>query len=269
MTDSFRLDGRKALVTGAARGLGAGIARALVAAGADVALGDISIEEGRATAAALERLGHGRVIFVEHDVASADGWQLAVAHTVRKLGGFDLLVNNAGALATSRIADLDAVALRGMLDVNVIGTALGMKHAFRAMRPGGIAGKGGAVVNVASAAAALAVPGLAGYSAASAAIDRLTRVGAAESGALGYGVRVNCVYPGLVATEMGLQLAGDLVALGLADDVSGAVGGAVAATPLGRLGEVIDVAAAIVFLASDASRFVTGAGLAVDGGMSG
>ena len=88
-----------------------------------------------------------------------------------------------------------------------------------------------------------------------------------ESGKLGYGVRVNCVYPGLVATDMGVGLANDMVSLGLAADVQEAIGGVVTATPLGRLGEVPDMADAVVFLASDAARFITGAGLPVDGGM--
>lgn len=102
-----------------------------------------------------------------------------------------------------------------MLDVNIVGTALGLKHAFRAMRPGGTAGQGGAVVNISSVAATIAFPAIAGYSATKAAVDRLTRVAAMESGKLGYGVRVNCIYPGLVPTEMGMKLAADVVAAGL------------------------------------------------------
>ena len=101
-----------------------------------------------------------------------------------------------------------------MLDVNVVGVQLGIKHAFRAMRPGGTAGAGGAVVNVASVAATIPFPGISGYSATKSAVDRLTRVAAVESGKLGYGVRVNCVYPGLVANEMGAQLAADMVTSG-------------------------------------------------------
>ena len=98
-------------------------------------------------------------------------------------------------------------------------------------------------------------------------IDRLTRVAAMESGRLGYGVRVNCIYPGLVPTEMGSQLAQDVVTIGLFPSVEECVGTVVGLTPQGRLGEVADMADAVVFLASDASRFITGAGLPVDGGM--
>ena len=154
-----------------------------------------------------------------------------------------------------------------MLEVNILGTALGIKHALRAMRPGGPAGRGGAVVNIASVAATIAFPGIAVYSATKSAVDRLTRVAAMESGKLGYGVRVNCIYPGLVPTEMGSQLAQDVATLGLFPSVPRRVGAVVGLTPLGRLGEVADMADAVVFLASDAARFITGAGLPVDGGM--
>jgi NAD(P)-dependent dehydrogenase (short-subunit alcohol dehydrogenase family) len=154
-----------------------------------------------------------------------------------------------------------------MCDVNLVGSALGLKHAFRAMRPSGSAGAGGAVVNISSVAATIAFPGIAGYSATKSAIDRLTRIAAMESGKLGYGVRVNCIYPGLIPTVMGMQLANDIVAVGLAPDVNAAVGGVLQQTPLGRLAEVSDIADAAVFLCSNDARFITGAGLPVDGGM--
>ena len=100
-----------------------------------------------------------------------------------------------------------------------------------------------------------------------AAVDRMTRIAAMESGKLGYGVRVNCIYPGLVPTDMGMQLANDIVAVGLAPDAGAAVASVVEQTPLGRLGEVGDMADAVVFLCSREARFITGAGLPVDGGM--
>ena len=260
------LTGRKALVTGGARGLGAGMAKALSEAGAAVMLGDVLEEAGREMARALSIDG-AQVAFVKLDVTDDSQWAAAVQATVSELGGFDLLVNNAGIEITALVVDTDAEALRQMLDVNVVGTALGMKHAFLAMRPGGVAGKGGAVVNVASVAATIAFPAISGYSATKSAIDRLTRVGAMESGKLGYGVRVNCVYPGLVPTDMGMKLANDVVSAGLFASPEAAVGAIVEQTPLGRLGTVEDMADAVVFLCSDASRFITGAGLPVDGGM--
>ena len=183
------------------------------------------------------------------------------------LGGFDILINNAGIELSSLIIDQSAEDLRRMCDVNVVGVALGLKHAFRTMKPGGAAGAGGAVVNIASVAATIAFPGIAGYSATKSAVDRITRIAAAESGRLGYGVRVNCVYPGLVPTAMGAKLAGDMAQLGLFPTPDDAVAAVVGLTPAGRLGEVADMADAVVFLCSDAARFVTGTGLSVDGGM--
>ncbi len=263
---SFDLTGRKALVTGGARGIGASIAQALAKAGAAVMIGDILAELGEQTAGAIAGTG-AKAGFVPLDVRDDASWQAAVAATVEKLGGFDILVNNAGIEITSLVVDIDADALRRMLDVNIVGVGLGMKHAFRAMRPGGAAGKGGAVVNISSVAATIAFPSIAGYSATKSAVDRLTRVGAMEAGKLGYGVRVNCIYPGLIPTDMGMKLAGDVVAVGLWPTTDAAVGDVVGQTPLGRLGEVGDVADAAVFLCSDAARFITGAGLPVDGGM--
>ena len=262
----YDLTGRKALVTGGARGLGAGMAEALARAGAAVVIGDILEDLGQATADELKKTG-ATAAFVPLDVTDDSSWERAVSAAVGELGGLDILVNNAGVEISSLVIDLDPDDIRKMLEVNVLGTSLGLKHAFRAMRPGGPAGRGGAVVNVASVAATIAFPGIAVYSATKSAVDRLTRVAATESGRLGYGVRVNCIYPGLVPTEMGNQLAQDMVTLGLFPSVEECVGAVVGLTPHGRLGEVADMADAVVFLASDAARFITGAGLPVDGGM--
>ncbi|MCT8179029.1 SDR family NAD(P)-dependent oxidoreductase [Variovorax sp. CY25R-8] len=262
----FDLKGRKALVTGGARGIGASIAQALTEAGAAVMIGDVLADVGRATAQRLSS-GGAKAGFVPLDVTDDAAWATAVETTVKELGGLDIVVNNAGIEITSLVVDVQAEDLRRMLDVNVAGTLLGMKHAFRAMRPGGAAGAGGAVVNIASVAATIAFPAIAGYSATKSAVDRATRVAAMESGKLGYGVRVNCIYPGLVPTDMGMKLANDIVAAGLAPSVEAAVGDVIGQTPLGRLGEVGDMADVVVFLCSDAARFITGAGIAVDGGM--
>ncbi|WP_410656993.1 SDR family NAD(P)-dependent oxidoreductase [Amycolatopsis sp. lyj-112] len=263
---SYDLSGRKALVTGGAQGLGAGMAEALAEAGASVVIGDVQHDLGRATADAIKQKG-ATASFVQLDVTDEQSWQQAITATIGELGGLDIVVNNAGVEITGLVAELDPADVRKMLEVNVLGTALGVKHAFRAMRPGGPAGTGGAVVNISSVAATIAFPGIAGYSATKSAVDRLTRVAAMESGKLGYGVRVNCVYPGLVPTQMGNQLAQDVVEVGLFPSVEEAIGAVIAQTPAGRLGEVADMADAVVFLASDAARFITGAGLPVDGGM--
>lgn len=263
---SYQLAGRKALVTGGSRGLGAGMAEALAAAGASVAIGDILEDEGKQTAQALRDSG-AAAEFVPLDVTDDASWASAVGTVVDALGGLDIVVNNAGIEITSLVTELDPADVRRMLDVNVLGTALGLKHALRTMRPGGLAGNGGSVINVASVAATIAFPGISVYSATKSGIDRLTRVAAAESGKLGYGVRVNCIYPGLTPTAMGNQLAVDCAELGLFPSPEAAAGAVVELTPLGRLGQVDDMADAVVFLASDASKFITGAGLPVDGGM--
>lgn len=131
----------------------------------------------------------------------------------------------------------------------------------------GEAGRGGCILNIASVAATIAFPSIAGYSATKSAVDRLTRVAAMESGKLGYGVRVNCLYPGLVPTDMGMKLAADVVDAGLYESTDAAVMAIIGQTPMARLGTVQDVADAAVFLCSDDARFITGAGLPVDGGM--
>jgi NAD(P)-dependent dehydrogenase (short-subunit alcohol dehydrogenase family) len=262
----FDLTGRKALVTGGAQGIGAAIAQALAKAGAAVMIGDIAEANGRSMAAEIAKSG-AKTGFTRLDVTDEAAWETAIAATIGELGGFDILVNNAGIEVTALVVDIEASSLRKMLDVNIVGALLGMKHAFRAMRPGGAAGKGGAVVNISSVAATIAFPAIAGYSATKSAVDRLTRVGAAEAGKLGYGVRVNCIYPGLVATEMGLKLATDVVTAGLFPSVEAAIGDVIGLTPLGKLGDVEDMANAAVFLCSDAAKFITGIGLPVDGGM--
>ena len=263
---NFGLSGRNALVTGGARGIGAAISKALAEAGAAVMIGDVLSDLGRETAGEISKSG-GRASFIPLDVTDEAAWEAAVAGTISAFGGYDILVNNAGIEVTALVSEIDAADLRRMLDVNIVGTSLGIKHAFRSMRPGGAAGKGGAVVNISSVAALIAFPAIAGYSATKSGVDRLTRVAAAESGKLGYGVRVNCIYPGLVATDMGLKLATDVVALGLWPNVEAAIGDVIGLTPLGRLGDVGDMADATVFLCSDAARFITGTGLPVEGGM--
>jgi len=257
------LTGRRALVTGAAQGLGEGMAAALAAAGARVAVADVQDDLGTKVAANLG----AEHLFVHLDVTDDDGWSNAIGTAVDRLGGLDILVNNAGIEITSLLVDLDPAQVRAQLDVNVLGTALGLKHGLRTMRPGGAAGDGGVIINVASVAATIAFPGISVYSATKSAVDRLTRVAAMESGKLGYGVRVNCIYPGLVPTAMGAGLANDVAEIGLFGSPQEAVEAVVALTPSGRLGEVSDMADVVVFLASDAARFITGAGLPVDGGM--
>lgn len=195
----LNLSGRKALVTGGAQGLGQGMATALAAAGATVVISDLQKEVGEA---AVDALGgdHG---FVEHDVTDEASWVNAIDAAVDMIGGLDVVVNNAGIEITSLFTQIEPEDVRKMLDVNVLGTALGIKHGLLAMGPDGAAGNGGSIINVSSVAATIAFPGIPIYSGTKSAVDPMTRVAAMESGKLGLGVRVNCIYPGLVPTAMG------------------------------------------------------------------
>ena len=258
---STELAGRKALVTGGAQGLGKKFAEYLTAAGATVVIADVQDEKGKEVA---ESIGG---TFVHLDVTDDASWEAAVAQAVSEVGGLDILVNNAGIEIASLFINLDADVARRIFDVNVIGTSLGIKHAFRTMGPGGAAGNGGAVINVASVAAHIAFPALSQYSASKSAVDRITRIAAMEAGKLGLGVRVNCVAPGLIPNEMGAGLANELTAMGLFESAEAAVGQVVELTPSGGLATEEDIAEAVVFLASDRSKFINGVDLSVDGGM--
>ncbi|WP_436701417.1 SDR family NAD(P)-dependent oxidoreductase [Nocardioides sp. BYT-33-1] len=263
-TTPAELSGRTALVTGGAQGLGRKFAEHLAAAGATVVVGDLQDAKGKEVADAVGGT------FVHLDVTDDASWEAAVAQAVAETGGLDIVVNNAGIEIAGLFVDLDPDVVRRILDVNVVGTSLGIKHAFRAMGPGGAAGHadgGGVVINIASVAATIAFPALSAYSASKSAVDRITRIAAMESGKLGLGIRVNCIYPGLVPNEMGAGLANEMTTLGLFPSPEEAVAGVVGLTPSGRLATEEEIADAVVFLASDRSRFVNGAGLPVDGGM--
>lgn len=257
------LSGTRALVTGAANGLGLRTATEIVARGGAVVIADIDADAG---AAAAENLGD-RAHFVRLDVTDDAAWEQAASDAAAALGGLNVVVNNAGIEISDLLVDLDPAGMRRVLDINVLGTALGIKHGFRAMRPGGAGGEGGVIVNIASVAATIAFPGIAAYSASKSAVERLTKVAAAESGRLGYGVRVNTVAPGLVPNAMGTQLAVDMERLGLFPSVPEAVGAVVGLTPSGRLATEDDIANGIAFLLSDDAQFINGVMLSIDGAM--
>lgn len=255
------LSGKVALVTGGAMNLGECEARAFASAGATVVIADIEDTLGAQVAESIG--GH----FVHIDVTDDSSWEAGISAAVAAAGGLDILVNNAGVEIANLLVDLDPQSARTMLEVNVLGTALGLKHAFRAMRPGGAAGHGGVIVNTASVASTIAFPSIAVYSATKSAVDRLTRVAAMESGKLGYGVRVNCVYPGLIPNAMGARLADEVTRFGLFESPEAAIGAVIELTPSGRLATQEDIANAVLFLTSDNAAFVNGVGLPVDGGM--
>lgn len=264
---SYRFDHKTVLITGAARGIGADLARAFAAAGAAVLVTDILEEEGQATAAAIRAAG-GRAAFQRHDVRDEGQWQAAVAVAIGEFGGLDILVNNAGIEITGLLAETAYEDFRRQFDINVGGTFLGIKHGTRAMRPQGTAGRGGSILNLASVAALMSSPAVGAYGASKSAVERLTKSAAIECGKLGWNIRVNCLYPGVIQTDMGTKLAADLVHLGFFPDPQAAIAWMDSSTPLGSLGTVDDVTAAALYLSSEAARWVTGTGIVVDGGLT-
>lgn len=257
------LDGRVAIITGGARGIGAAIARHMAACGAKLLVTDILAEEGEA----LCRDIGDAAAFLRHDVRIEDQWDAAFAACGEAFGTPDILVNNAGIEVTTFIAQAEVEDVRRLFDVNVVGTIIGMKKAFAVMSKAA-GGKGGAVLNLSSMSALIASPGFGPYGATKSAVERLTKVAAVEAGALGTGIRVNCLYPGIIETEMQVKLQNDLVAMGVFPDVASIGEFVVAKTPLRRLGTPSDVAHAAAYLCSDYADFITGIGLPVDGGLA-
>jgi len=261
----FALDGKVALVSGGSRGIGAEIVRALTSAGAAVLLTDILADEGQALAKELRGRGL-RVEFMRQDVANEAQWEAAVVAAVARFGGLDILVNNAGIEKQSLIADLPFEDLQKVLDVNVSGVLLGCKHAVRAMRPGGIAGKGGSIVNLSSIAGLGGIPALGAYTASKGAVRLLSKSVAVECAQLRTGIRCNSIHPGLIDTQMAARFLQGFVDLKLAESAQASEQAFLGQVPMGELGQPRDIAAAAVYLASDAARYVTGAELHVDGG---
>lgn len=259
----FRLDGKVALVSGAARGIGAEIARALAQAGAAVLVSDLADGGGQATAAAIRKAG-GRAETCVHDVTKESDWEVAVASAKAKLGRLDILVNNAGIETAALLAQCTVEDFRRVLDVNVTGVFLGVKHGIRAMAAP--QGAGGAIINMSSVAGLIGTTGHAAYHTSKGAVRLLTKAAAVECAQLGTGIRVNSIHPAIVATEMGTSFIQHFVDLGLAPDYATAEGAIKAAHPMGRFGEPMDVAGAVLYLASDAAKWVTGTELVLDGG---
>lgn len=249
----MRFDHKVAFVTGAAKGIGAAIAERFVETGAAVAIFDIDGAAANATAARLCPLG--RVLVLEGDVANEGDVETAVRRAAAELGPIDVLVNNAGIEVAGRIPDYTSADWDRQLGVNLKGAFLCAKHAIRQMQ-----GRGGAIVNISSVHAFVSYPGEAGYDASKAGLLALTRTLALDHGP--EGIRVNAICPGYIDTPMMDEWLATLT------DPERIMREVLAAHPLGRIGRPRDVAEAVLFLASDAASFISGATLVVDGAMT-
>jgi 3alpha(or 20beta)-hydroxysteroid dehydrogenase len=241
------LEGRVAIVTGAARGQGAAAARLFVAEGARVVIGDVLDDLGKELA---ESLG-AAAIYRHLDVSSEDDWKAVVDEAVDTLGGVDVLVNNAGILRFAALPDMPLEDYLRIVNVNQVGTFLGMRAVSKPM----IAAGKGSIVNISSVEGLAGMPYLTAYTATKFAIRGMTKVAALELGP--NGIRVNSVHPGMIETDMVKDAAG-----GHDVDLSPAA----KRIPLRRMGSSEDIAEVVLFLASDRSAYVTGAELAADGG---
>lgn len=248
-----RLEGKIALVTGAASGLGAAAARRMHEEGALVVITDRVVDRGQEVAAALGE----RAAFRALDVTREEQWAEVIDAVVAAHGRLDVLVNNAGVGVIGDIESTTLEQLRFVNAVNVEGTFLGCKHGVRAMKAAG----GGSIINISSVAGVIGTPTLVAYGASKGAVRQLTKSVALHCARMGYGIRCNSVHPAFIETPMVEAIVKS------ARDEAKAREGLARSIPLGRIGEPADVAAAVAYLASDDAKFVTGAELLVDGGL--
>ena len=265
MSAHFALDGKVVLITGAARGIGATCAHVLAEAGAKVMLTDVLEELGQQVAAAIRETG-AVAEFLSLDVTSEKAWESAIAETLETFGGLDVLVNNAGIEIAKPLLQMGLDEFRKMHSINVEGVFLGTKQVVAVMMPGGPAGKGGSIINISSVAGLVGAAGLTSYSASKGAVRLFSKGVAVECGPMN--IRVNSVHPGVIRTEMGDAFIQKISELGFDGDFEQAEAYLKGITPLGDFGEPLDVATAVQFLASDASKFVTGTELVMDGGLT-
>ena len=260
-----RLDGKVALISGGARGIGAETARLMAEAGAEVAIGDVLDEPGRQTAAAIGRAA----LYTRLDVTSEAGWQAAIAAVTGHFGALDILVNNAGIFLGKSLEEASLEEWHRLCAVNLTGVFLGTKLALPALRDRARnSPHGSAIVNLSSVAGLVGSSGDPLYSMTKGGVTLFTKSAALEFARKGYRVRVNSIHPGTTDTDMGDQVVAMRARNLATNDLDAARHQALERLPLGRLGTVSDIAKGIVFLASDDAGFMTGAGLVVDGGIT-
>lgn len=255
MTVGNRVAGKVAIVTGAAAGIGQACAQRLAAEGARVAVTDIDAEGGAACVDKIRAAG-GDAIFLPHDAASENDWARVVAETVAAFGGLHVLVNNAGFAFAAGIEETTTEQWRGIMSVNVDGVFLGTKLAIPEMRKSG----GGSIINMSSVLGITGDAVMAAYCATKGAVRLFTKAVALESAEGGWGIRVNSVHPAFIRTPMVDRYAETFETT----DAGYAELGR--RQPMGRVGEAVEVANAVLYLASEEASFVTGTELIVDGG---
>ncbi|HEX8821119.1 MAG TPA: glucose 1-dehydrogenase [Archangium sp.] len=254
-----RLKDKVALVTGAASGIGRATAVLFAREGARVMATDIS-PSGEQVVQEIRAAG-GVATFAVHDVRDETVWMKVITRSLESYGRLDVLVNNAGIAISRSVAEMTLAEWREQMAVNLDSVFLGIKHAVRAMR---LEGRGGSIVNVSSVSGLVGSPSTSAYSASKGGVRMLSKAVAVECAA--DGIRVNSVFPGGVRTpiwETADWWDGFVEQMGSEHEAWKRLE---AASPLGRMGEPDDIAEAILYLASDASRYVTGSELVVDGG---
>jgi len=261
-----RLDGKVALISGAARGIGAETARLMIEAGAKVAVADVLDERGRETVRALEGPG-GAAIYIHLDVTREEDWSAALSAVTGRFGGLDILVNNAGIFLGVGIEEATLADWDRLCAVNLTGVFLGTKLALPALRESGERNPhGSAIINLSSAAGIVGSPSDPLYSMTKGGVALFTKSAALEFARKGHRIRVNSIHPGLIETDMGAQVFASRARNLGTNDLEAARQQSLERLPIGRLGTVTDIAKGIVFLASDDAGFMTGSGLIVDGG---
>lgn len=256
---SFSLEGKVALVTGGARGLGLAFATGLAEAGAAVILADVLVEEGAAAAAALSAQ-HQKASFMKLDVSSESEWQAVLGEVQAQFGRLDVLVNNAGIAGAGTIVDTSLDDWNRVIAVNLSGVFLGCKYAIPLIAASG----GGSVINVSSIFGQVSDWLVCAYSASKGGVRSLTKSAALYCGEQRNNVRVNSLHPGFIHTPL-VEEGVKAIPPEIGEPYMART---VGQTPLGRIGFPEELAGAVVFLASDASSYMTGSELTVDGGFT-